>query len=215
MVAKKYRNSSAKLAQQTHEQPQPTHNYNNNSTHAQLQQQLKHDGLQTRPSLRWPPYTTIFNAASPNRRGTPRNNPVEGARKTRIHPSELLPKNQVSVHRGLIERKKQKIHNNQIENLFSHNNNQRRVLPPTRDAAQQHGRGDHAKFAFVWANCCSKTMLANRRPNWEKKYKIHDNQPLINSCGATARPTRALSGSIERSYHWRNGRWRRSAIAIQ
>ncbi len=118
--------------------------------------------------------------------------------------SKLLPKNQVSVHRELIERKKQKIHNNQIENLFSHNNNQRRVLPPTRNAAQQHGRGDHAKFAFVWANFRPKTMLANLSPNWEKKCINTQQSTFKNLFEATTCPPWARSGSIERSNHWRN-----------
>ena len=40
--------------------------------------------------------------------GTPLNNTDEGARKILIHPSKFLPKNQVWVHRELIERKKTK-----------------------------------------------------------------------------------------------------------
>ncbi len=44
---------------------------------------------------------------------------------------------------------KQKLHYNQPENLFLHNNNQHHILPPTRNAAQQYGQGDHAKFSFI------------------------------------------------------------------
>ena len=64
--------------------------------------------IPSRPSLRRLLHTTIFSAVPPNRHGTPRNNTVEGARKIRFHLGELLPKNQVSVNRELIEKKNKK-----------------------------------------------------------------------------------------------------------
>ena len=47
----------------------------------------------------------IFNVAVYHQRGTPRNNPVEGARKIRIHPSELLPKNHVGKSKSKLREK--------------------------------------------------------------------------------------------------------------
>ena len=88
--------------------------------------------------------------------------------------------------------KKQKLHNNQIKNFLLHNNKQRHDVPPTRNAAQQHGRGDHAKFAFVQANCCPKTMLANLGPNWEKNTQY----TTINLTKIRLKPLHVLHGRV-------------------
>ena len=94
----------------------------------------------------------------------------------RVRTQNLLSSKRIAAQKSSLspprinwEKKNKKYTTIKLRTFFSHNNNQRHVLPPTRNAAQQHGRGDHAKFAFVQANCCPKTMLANLSPNWEKK----------------------------------------------
>ena len=115
------------------------------------------------------------------------------------HSSKRIAAQKSSLNSPRINwEKKQKLHDNQIKNFLLLNNKQRRDVPPTRNAAQQHGRGDHAKFAFVQANCCPKTMLANLSRNWEKKCINTQQSTFKNSFEATTCPPWARSGSIER-----------------
>ncbi len=88
----------------------------------------------------------------------------------------MLPKNQVSVHRELIEREKQKLHNNQTENFYLHNNNNTVSYHYRGIPSNNMDEGITQNLLSFKRIAAQKSSLSSPQINWEKNKK-YNNQP--------------------------------------